>query len=308
LTTPAYWPDPGFLSQVRLPSGAEQGTCDERDSAMSDLTPEGRRLVDDIAQRHGFGTDAVLALLRALVAGGGTMAQFSHPELGGTGQWSRGGMLMIGDMFNDGLKARVDAVCSELAGFMGSRAMFASGGQSQSQQQGVAGGSPQVSLFVAGAGGSSGQWWPEGLGSPSSTGTQNDLRYALFPGARRLAIQRGGAVTVYDTGDHIIGGFSQQQSGDQSLTFTSQFGLVRVADLPVVDSGRTERPPAPSAAPAPPAPMPPARAGATAPAGPASQTGESPLAIIEKLADLHQKGILSAEEFAAKKAELLSRL
>jgi len=29
---------------------------------------------------------------------------------------------------------------------------------------------------------------------------------------------------------------------------------------------------------------------------------------IERLADLQQKGILSAEEFAAKKAELLSRL
>jgi hypothetical protein len=29
---------------------------------------------------------------------------------------------------------------------------------------------------------------------------------------------------------------------------------------------------------------------------------------IERLADLHQKGILSPEEFAAKKAELLSRL
>jgi Short C-terminal domain len=29
---------------------------------------------------------------------------------------------------------------------------------------------------------------------------------------------------------------------------------------------------------------------------------------IERLADLHQKGILSPEEFTAKKAELLSRL
>jgi hypothetical protein len=29
---------------------------------------------------------------------------------------------------------------------------------------------------------------------------------------------------------------------------------------------------------------------------------------IERLADLHQKGILSPEEFATKKAELLSRL
>jgi hypothetical protein len=38
-------------------------------------------------------------------------------------------------------------------------------------------------------------------------------------------------VTIYDTADHEIGGVSQQQSGDASLTFVSQRGLVRVADL-----------------------------------------------------------------------------
>jgi hypothetical protein len=272
---------------------------------MNDLTPEGRRLVEDVAQRHGFSTDAVLSLLRALVAGGGTMAQFSHPELGGMGQWSQGGMLMIGDMFNNALKARVDAVCSELARLIGNQAVFAPARQSQSQSQQqdqFGGGSPQVSLFVPGGGGS-GQWWPDGLGSPSSTGAQNDLRYACFPANRRLAIQRGGVVTVYDTGDHVIGGVSQQQSGDQSLTFTSQYGLVRVADLPVVGPGNAAPPPPAPAFSAPaPAPAPPPAPSAAAAAG------ENPIAMIEKLADLHQKGILSAEEFAAKKAELLSRL
>ena len=69
-----------------------------------------------------------------------------------------------------------------------------------------------------------------------STGGQNNLRYAYFPGARRLAIDVNGQVTVYDTGEHQISGFSQQQSGDQSITFTSQFGLVRVADLPRINT------------------------------------------------------------------------
>jgi Short C-terminal domain len=268
---------------------------------MNELTPEGRRLVEDVAQRHGFGTDAVLTLLRALVAGGGTMAQFSHPELGGMGQWSQGGMLMIGDMFNNALKARVDAVCSELARFIGNGAVFAPARQGQRQEQHqFGGGSEQVSFFVPRAGGS-GQWWPEGLGSPSSTGAQNDLHYACFPAARRLAVQRGGVVTVYDTGDHVIAGFSQQQGGDQSLTFTSQHGLVRVADLPVVVPGDAARSSPRFVAPAGAAPASPPPAAATA-------TGDSPIAVIEKLAGLHQKGILSAEEFAAKKAELLSRL
>jgi hypothetical protein len=42
------------------------------------------------------------------------MAQFSHPELGGMGQWS-GGMTMIGDLSNSELKGRVERVCLELA-------------------------------------------------------------------------------------------------------------------------------------------------------------------------------------------------
>jgi hypothetical protein len=41
------------------------------------------------------------------------MAQFSHPEFGGSGQWMRGGMSMIGDMFNSGLKSRVDSLLFE---------------------------------------------------------------------------------------------------------------------------------------------------------------------------------------------------
>jgi hypothetical protein len=51
-----------------------------------------------------------------------------------------------------------------------------------------------------------------------------------FP--RRLAIKDGDHVEVYDTGNHRIFGVAQAQSADQTLTFTSQDGLVRVTDLP----------------------------------------------------------------------------
>ena len=50
---------------------------------------------------------------------------------------------------------------------------------------------------------------------------------AAFVGIRT----QDGRVRVYDTGDHRIGGFSQQQSGGQSLSFSSQFGTVRLEDL-----------------------------------------------------------------------------
>ena len=82
---------------------------------MPQLTAEGRRELEAIAERQGFSPAAAEVMLAALVAGHGSQAQFNHPELGGLGQWSRGGMLMIGDMFNNGLKSRVDALASDLS-------------------------------------------------------------------------------------------------------------------------------------------------------------------------------------------------
>ena len=164
--------------------------------------------IADFAERHGFSPDAVRAAAEALRRGGGSMAQFNHPEFGGMGQWAAGGMIMIGDMFNNGLKARVDALYRDLAASPGAVPAAAE------QQPG------QTS-----------HWWPGDLGTPSATGAQNDMRYACFPDQRRLAVKREGRVRVYDTGDHRIGGFSQQQSGSQSLSFTSQNGTVRLEDL-----------------------------------------------------------------------------
>ena len=267
---------------------------------MQNLTPEGLRIVTDVAGRHGVSLEAALAALGALARGQGRQAQFDHPELGGMGQWSQGGMIMIGDMFNSGLKARVDALLNDLAGLLRSQPLaFVEAGSSQSQYQ-----SGGVSLFVAGSGAAN-AWWPAELGRPASVGAQNDLRYACFPDSRRLAIERDGQVRVYDTGEHRITGFSQQQSGDQSLTFMSQHGLVRVADLPLASAEGDQRPnPSPSGAATPP----PAAVSSPPAAAPAATATEAILKTIERLAELRQKDILTEEEFAAKKAELLSRL
>ena len=282
---------------------------------MQELTPEGQRIVEGLAHRTSFSTEAVMVLLRALAAGNGTQAQFNHPELGGMGQWSQGGMIMIGDMFNQGLKYNVSALCDELSGYLRNQPMFAPA-PIQNQMQSQGGG---VSLFVQGSGSN---WWPADLGYPSSTGAQNDMLYACFPATRRLAIRIGGQTRIYDTGDHQIGGFSQQQGGDQSLTFTSQYGLVRVSDLPLVSQAppAQQAPPAWESAPPVQQTQPawePARAviePAPAPVAAAVQATSNPsssddiFATLERLADLRQKNILSEEEFAAKKTELLSRL
>lgn len=279
---------------------------------MQTLSPEGLQKVTEIANRHGVSPAAANALLSCLLKGNGYQAQFDHPDLGGMGQWSQGGMLMIGDMFNHGLKNRVNQLCNDLAQLLSKEPPFqtteGSGGQWQNQSD------DNVSLFVAGSG-SAGQWWPAELGSPDSAGAQNDLRYAFFSGPRRLAILQGGQPRIYDTGAHALSGFSQQQSGDQSLTFTSQTGLVRVADLPLVSPAfdkPEEAPQSESQKPAqtaePPTAIKPVdvRPMNEAPAAPSSASDI--LRIIERLAELRQKNMLTEEEFAAKKTELLSRL
>lgn len=189
------------------------------------------------AGRHGLSEGAVRALWDALVAGRGAQAQFSHPDLGGMGQWS-GGMVQIGDMFNNALKAKVAAACADLALLAARTGGEASSAPFQSQRQG---GLRQSNDNFSSGGRSpgpsenrGGPWWPANLGRPSSSGAQNDTRYACFPDQRRLAVERGGVVTVYDTGEHRISGFSQQQSTSSSMAFTSQTGPVMLESLKVV--------------------------------------------------------------------------
>jgi hypothetical protein len=193
------------------------------------------KIIEELARKYGVSTEAVTTLLQALISGHGTMAQFSHPELGGLGQWAQGGMTMVGDMFNDALKAKVNGLCSDLANLLGRDPSWMGASTSaQTQSQGGTGGDGNVSLFVPTAGGSPAAWWGADLGAASATGSQNNIRYACFPASQRLAIAIGDHVTIYDTADHVISGVSQQQSGDASLSFVSQRGLVRVADLRVV--------------------------------------------------------------------------
>ncbi len=266
---------------------------------MQQLSPEGQQLVNNLAQRHGFSPDAVAHMLFAVLNGNGSMAQFNHPEFGGGGQWMRGGMIMLGDMFNNYLKGRVDSLCNEVCGLLASQpgllrtGSFQSQNQSGGGQQSQASGAPvrQSSLFIPDP---RANWWPAELGSPSATGAQNNVRYAYFAGSRRLAVETGSDVWVYDTLDHQIGGFSQQQGAGSSITFTSQFGVVNLASLPVVSRNGQ---PAPMAQPQ--APASPSRTAAP-PAGSASEADI--FSTIERLGDLKAKGLLSEEEFAAKKA------
>jgi hypothetical protein len=111
-----------------------------------------------------------------------------------------------------------------------------------------------------------------------------------------------GKVTVYDTLDHHMNGVSQQQGAGSSLTFTSQHGVMALNTLPVVSSGCPDCPEAGMLVPT-------SRASTPLPVSEAASAQTTDMfAALERLAELKQKGILSEEEFTAKKAELLRRI
>jgi hypothetical protein len=268
---------------------------------MQELTEQGNQAVHQLAQRYGVSADAVRTLLQAVSAGGGTMAQFYHPELGGGGQWMQGGMTMVGDMFNHNLKNIVNGLCADLSNLLASSQVYAP----------VPMRNTAVTSNYSGSNNSN-NWWPSELGFPSSSGGQNDARYAYFPQPRRLAIERSGVVTIYDTLDHQIGGVQQQQTGPWgSLSFSSQRGTFTVESLPMISSN---------------APYSSGMNQAQSPGyAPASFASDSPVvpggeslpsrgdqsaifSALDKLGDLHQRGVLSDDEFRTKKAELLARL
>ena len=241
---------------------------------MNPSTHEVHDGVTRVARETGFSEDAVHAMLDALVAGGGTMAQFDHREFGGPGQWMRGGMLMTSDLFDHAMKARIEALCQALLPLVG---IFESpGGPFQSQSQHSGTGRPARNEA----------WWPRELGRPDSTGTQNHSRYAYFSAPRRLVVDDGEHVAVYDTGDHDIRGVSQQQGAGGATLFTSQHGtvaldgLARIGGAPVTDEPQKAR---------------------------TATTGD-PFTALEQLASLRERGIISDAEFAAKKSELLARI
>jgi hypothetical protein len=259
---------------------------------MQQLTSVGQHIVNDLSSRYNLSYDAVVHMLVAVNNGGSTMAQFNCPELGGSGQWMRGGMTMVGDMFNNNLKMTVDNLCNDLANALANNQMF-----------------PVVKAGTPG----SNQWWPADLGSPFSSGSQNNTRYAIFP--NRLAVELNGQVTVYDTLDNNIGGVSQQQGGNNSLTFSSQYGTIPVNSLPVVSGSNnqdnfTAPPPANFAEPAPQPFLQPQKANEEQFQSLNHSSGSSDeiLALIEKLAQLQSAGVLSQSEYETKKSELLARL
>ena len=270
---------------------------------MKALTNTGRQYIEELAAKYNVKNETVESLLEAVIKGNGSMAQFNVPELGGSGQWMKGGMTMVGDRFNSSLKATVSSICNELSGLVTSQVLYEDSGDDKSQTPST----HKTSLASDNAGSS----WPSVFGNPTSSGSQNNFRYAYFAPVRRLVIEENGKRAIYDTKHHKITGVSQQQGAGNSYTFTSQDGPVDLASLELISEPSTQTQPTPEIA-----------YDVTSNADLRSSTDRSPadrsaadhspqdiiIATIEKVNVLFEKGQISEEEFKAKKQELLARL
>lgn len=165
-------------------------------------------VIRELASEHGVTLGTVAMLLHGLQATGGNQVQFNIPELGGMGQWQPS-MVMVGDMFNHELKAKVDQLCTVLAGL-----------------------SRQLPREVA---------EPMGtlLGQTPATfkGSQSDFEYTYYADGNRLVIYHEGKNTNYDTTGYPLTGVQQaQDSSSKHLGFTYPGGTVEIKDLQEIKS------------------------------------------------------------------------
>ncbi|GAB4454169.1 MAG: hypothetical protein OHK0029_08480 [Armatimonadaceae bacterium] len=175
-----------------------------------------------LAEKHGFSPEAVQQVYESMSQSGGGLAQFRHADLGGNGQWMPG-MTMIGKMGDSALKARVEALATDLANLVRSDA-------TGSDRSNGGTGNGNLSEVKANA-----PWWSAGhedWGIPSTAGSQNEMRYAYFGERDRVVIEHNGSLTVYDTTGYRITGASQQQSDDYgTMVFQTEQGPLPLSRL-----------------------------------------------------------------------------
>lgn len=182
-------------------------------------------VISHIAQRYVVSEDAVRQLFRAMEFTEGKLAQFSHPDLGGRGQWMPG-MIMLSDTDDAQTKARIAGLCAEVSAIVQGRQTSADEALAVPIDAGASG-----ACVTMPAGES---WWPASFGHPAASGDQHGIRYAYFPNRDRLLVQQGARITSYDTTGHRISGFAQEQSTASRICFTSDHGPLDLGELQCV--------------------------------------------------------------------------
>ncbi|MBO9471851.1 SHOCT domain-containing protein [Endozoicomonas sp. G2_2] len=260
---------------------------------MTETAADTNARLAKFSRQYGFSEDAVRHLFEAVTQGGGDMAMFDHPEFHGPGQWMRGGLMMTTTPGDRVLNNAIESLCNRLSALL--RAQHAPG------QSGYRRISPEARAWDTSVSPRQ-RWWPHEWGDPVATGHTDDLAYAFFDDAARMAIRSGDQVDLYKTADHCITGIAQAQQGTSAtLVFTTPFGELPLDELARCDDDRNN--------PAGNATATEHRSGEPAAAEQATpQSSMEILEAIEKLGALHREGVLTDDEFNAKKQALLNRL
>ena len=233
------------------------------------------RLVVELADKHEFSRAAIAHLAEAIAAGAGDMAMFDHAAFGGPGQWMRGGLILTSRPEDTILTHRIEALCNALSEQARASASDRAPAESLSDVTAIMV-PPDTATLEA--------WWPAELGTPDATGSGDNLSYAYFRTAERLAIRERGRLTLYDTGGADIIGMAQSQTDATSETvFTTPEGRLPLAELAPVDDRSSSVAGQPT-------------------------DHDTILDTLERLGTLHAQGVLTDAEFMAKKQELLARL
>lgn len=167
-----------------------------------------------LAAQYSVSEETVQILLVGLKQSGGYQVQFNIPELGGMGQW-QGGMVMVGDMFNYSLKAKVAELCSALVPIV----------QELIQEE-------QTERSAADQTASLKQKSAKTRSSPSFSGSQNGAKYTYYAAEDLLEIEENGKVETYNTKGYALSGVQQaQDNAGRTLSFSYPGGAVKVKDL-----------------------------------------------------------------------------
>lgn len=231
-----------------------------------------------LAEQYGFSEPAVRHLFEAIAEGGGDMALFDHPELQGPGQWMRGGLLLTTTPADRVFNNRIEALCNALSGLYRRQSDAAASSHRRVDANARAWDTTASAQQ---------RWWPSDWGEPAASGALGNYGYAFFDGAQRLAIRHGDDVALYETGGHHITGIAHAQPD----TLANLVLTTPSRELPLVEL----RPCA-------------AQASDVRGSAGGDRNMNNILQAIEKLGALHREGVLSDEEFAANKRELLARL
>jgi hypothetical protein len=170
--------------------------------------------IKQLAERHGFSPDLAQTLLDELRRNGGRQAQFNDPALGGMGMW-QSGQLMIGDMINHRLKAKVAAFLADLAALL-QASPDASPELTWRAEKMASMAQNQASISQSGGGG-------------GFSVMQNGVSYRYTADRNELVVNE---TDVYDTtGLRILGIHSQQQNGRGTLVLNTDQGPRQIGDL-----------------------------------------------------------------------------